>query len=134
MTPRLIYTDFVAQIKSSSGLFFCYWLTCGIVMAYLWPRSGKQEWATQGPSFHAACGPDPHPTSTRCGPDLGRNNVAMWLCVSRFVNECVCMGVVADYPPGLSATGVVQTLLLLIKIYQSYTYIESIQLSSCTWC
>jgi len=51
MTPRLIYTDFVAQIKSSSGLFFCYWLTCGIVMACLWPRSGKQEWATQVPQI-----------------------------------------------------------------------------------
>jgi len=25
MTPYLIYTDFVAQIKSSSGLFLCSW-------------------------------------------------------------------------------------------------------------
>ncbi|CAM4297041.1 unnamed protein product [Leuciscus chuanchicus] len=41
--------------------------------------SGKQEWATQGPSFHAACGPDPHSASARCGPDPGRNNVAIWL-------------------------------------------------------
>ncbi|CAM4466038.1 unnamed protein product [Leuciscus chuanchicus] len=47
-------------------------------MACLWPRSGKQEWATQGPSFHAACGPDPHSTSARCGPYPGRNNVAIW--------------------------------------------------------
>jgi len=45
----------------------------------LWPRSGKQEWATQAPSVIAACGPDLHATSARCGPDLGRNNVAMWV-------------------------------------------------------
>jgi len=55
MTLYLLYTDFVAQIRSSSGLFLCSWLTCGIAMAYLWPRSG------------------------RCGPDLGRHNVAMWV-------------------------------------------------------
>ena len=78
MTPYLIYTDFVSQIRSSSDLFLCSWLTCGIAMACLWPRSGKQEWATQGPSFHAACGPDPHSTSARYGPDPGRNNVATW--------------------------------------------------------
>ncbi|CAM4686313.1 unnamed protein product [Leuciscus chuanchicus] len=48
-------------------------------MGCLWPRSGKQEWPTQVPSFHATCGPDPHSTSARCGPDLGRNNVAIKL-------------------------------------------------------
>jgi len=58
MTPYLIYTDFVPQIRFSSGLFLCFWLTYGITMACLWPTSGKQEWATQGTSFHAACGPD----------------------------------------------------------------------------
>jgi len=43
MTPYLINTDFVAQIRSSSGVFICSELTCGIAMACLWPRSGKQE-------------------------------------------------------------------------------------------
>jgi len=69
MTLYLIYTDFMTQIRSSSGLFLCSWLTCAIAMACLWPKSGKQEWATQGPSFHTA----------RCRPDLGRQNVAMWV-------------------------------------------------------
>jgi len=31
-TPLLIYTDFVDQIRSSSGLFLYSWLTCGIAM------------------------------------------------------------------------------------------------------
>ncbi len=52
MTPYLIYTDFVTQIRSSCGLFLCSWLTYGIAMACLWPRSGKQERSTQVPSFH----------------------------------------------------------------------------------
>jgi len=81
MTPCLIYTDFVAQVKSSSGLFLCSWLTCGIAMACFWPRSGKQEWATQALSVIAACGPDLHAKSARCGPNLCRNNVAMWDCL-----------------------------------------------------
>jgi len=48
ITPYLIYTGHVAPIRSSSGLFLCFWLTCGIAMAWLWPRSGKQEWDAQG--------------------------------------------------------------------------------------
>jgi len=69
---------FCGSDKVQFWLLACSWLTYGIAMACLWPRSGKHDWATQAPSVIAACGPDLHAKSARCGPDLGRNNVAMW--------------------------------------------------------
>ena len=41
------------------------WLTCGIAVAHLWPRSGKRE-----PSFQAACGPDVGRMWAKSGPKL----------------------------------------------------------------
>ncbi len=58
-------------------LYLVYsWLTLGLPLAYLWPKSGKQERTAQVPSFHAVCGPD---ESVRCGPDLGLRNFAIWV-------------------------------------------------------
>ncbi len=58
-------------------LYLVYsWLTLGLPLAYLWPKSGKQEWTAQVPSFHVVCGPD---ESVRFGPDLGLRNFAIWV-------------------------------------------------------
>ncbi len=57
-------------------LYLVYsWLTLGLPLAYLWPKSGKQERTAQVPSFHAVCGSD---ESVRCGPHLGLRNFAIW--------------------------------------------------------
>ncbi len=56
-------------------LYLVYsWLTLGHPLACLWPKSGKQEWTAQVPSFHVVCGPD---ENVRCGPDLGLRNFAI---------------------------------------------------------
>ncbi len=57
--PVLLYLDYS-------------WLTLGLPLVYLWPKSGKQERTAQVPSFHALCGSD---ESVRCGPDLGLRNL-----------------------------------------------------------
>lgn len=46
-----------------------------MAMTSLWPRSGKQEQATEIPSLHPVCRPD---KSVRCGPDLGHRNSLIW--------------------------------------------------------
>ncbi len=50
-------------------------LTWDLPLACLWPKSGKQEWSAQVPSFHVVCGLN---ESVRCGPDLGFRNFATW--------------------------------------------------------
>ncbi len=57
-------------------LYLVYsWLIVGLLMACLWPKSGKQERTSLVLSFHAVCGPD---ESVRCGPDLDIRNFAIW--------------------------------------------------------
>jgi len=76
MTPCLIYTDFVAQIKSSSGLFIFFALSWHV--ALLWPACGPDLANRSGPpkGRHSLL----HVGKIRIPqvPDVGRNNVAMW--------------------------------------------------------
>ncbi len=69
MTPYLTHT-FSDSYKVQCSLFLCSWLTCGIAVAWLWPRSGEQERSVQVPLFHATCGPDHHSTCAGSGPTL----------------------------------------------------------------
>jgi len=44
------------------------------IVALPWPACGPDP----RPIIPCCMGPDPHPTSARCGLDLGQNNVAIW--------------------------------------------------------
>jgi len=66
MTPYLIYTRFVDQKSSSSGLFLCF----GWHMALLWPTCGP-DLANRSPrAIIQRCGPDQYSTSARCDCDV----------------------------------------------------------------
>jgi len=75
MTPYLIYADFTAQIRSSSGLFLCSWLTVALLGPACGPDLAKRNEPPKGRHSLLHVG---QIIFTHVA-DLGHQNVAMWV-------------------------------------------------------
>jgi len=80
MTPHLMYTDLVAHIRSSCGVFFCSWLTCGIAWLDCGPDLANRSGPPKGRHSMMHVDQISFPPVPEMGQIWAQKNIAIWGC------------------------------------------------------